>query len=133
MLSTNKGGIHFYEMNRFSKVQRCRGKCSSAILLIDFYCIEDKWMDSFLYFYSPKGAHVDYNSTITAPDTISLLLLLGGTLLFVFVTYSVFQLIRPSLVCYKQITDHSIPKHQRYLLSYAPASHSKKSEPTPLN
>lgn len=90
-------------------------------------------MDSFLYFYSPKGAHVDYNSTITAPDTISLLLLLGGTLLFVFVTYSVFQLIRPSLVCYKQITDHSIPKHQRYLLSYAPANHSKKSEPTPLN
>ena len=33
-------------------------------------------MDSFLYFYSSKGAHVDYNSTIATPDSLSFLLLL---------------------------------------------------------
>ena len=103
------------------------------LLLIDFYCIEDKWMDSFLYFYSSKGAHVDYNSTIATPDSLSFLLLLGGTVLSVFVTYSVFRFIHSSLVCNKNITDHSIPKYQRYLFSYAPMNQSNTIKSTPLN
>lgn len=90
-------------------------------------------MDSFLYFYSSKGAHVDYNSTIATPDSLSFLLLLGGTVLSVFVTYSVFRFIHSSLVCNKNITDHSIPKYQRYLFSYAPMNQSNTIKSTPLN